>query len=728
MPLVTAAVLVYCAALLAASGRAIAATSCAVAIVIWHARGAGERYALAAIALAAGISASVANSALRSCQQGLLAQNAWELTLRADAAPGEFVPASHACSAGVRMSIVRGRAPLGAVVMARGEAFDARGAILIKNATIRIVRGPSLLPRWRSTVGKGIDARFGEDAPLVRALIIADMRDLSPTLRDRFAAAGLSHMLSVSGLHVGLIAAAVSFLAQLIGIGRRRADALVISLTAFYVLVIGAPLPAVRAAIMLGATSLSLAIQRPTSPWAVLAVGAAAPIIDPSAVLDLGFQLSIVGMVALIAAGSLVKRWEWLGVGGWRGTLYRGLVASTAATLLTAPLVAGTFGRVSLAAPLSNLVAVPVMAVLQPMLFLAVLLLPIGVVASFVADACKPLLAAIDWLATTTAQFPGASINVVADAFTITLACAASTALVVAAVSRFPGRSLVVAVACLAAIAWRPLVPTRGAWTELHMIDVGQGDALAIRSSQGRWVMFDAGRVWDNGDAGRRDVIPYVLQRGGTLAAFVLTHPHADHVGGASSVIEALKPSTYLDPGYAGRTSAYRASLLAAQRSRSRWRRVRPGDSLIVDEVRIAFLAPDSVWADTLPDPNDASTVALVRIGIVSILLTGDAERDEEAWLLDRQPSGLRADILKVAHHGSSTSTTQEFLDAVGPRLALVSVGAGNIYRHPSPEVMERLATAGALTLRTDRDGSITVHTDGQRIEVEARGERWRLK
>src|SRR5687768_10756965 len=138
MPLVTAAVLVYCAALLAASGRAIAATSCALVLIIWQARGSQERYALATITLAASVSANVASSALRSCQKRLLAQHAWELTLRADAAPGEFVPATHACGLNVRMSIVRGRAPLGAGVMVLGDAFDTRGAILIKNATIRV--------------------------------------------------------------------------------------------------------------------------------------------------------------------------------------------------------------------------------------------------------------------------------------------------------------------------------------------------------------------------------------------------------------------------------------------------------------------------------------------------------------------------------------------------------------------------------------------------------------
>lgn len=728
MPLVTAAVLVYCAGLLLASGRAVLASALAAATVVWHSRGSRNRWALGGITLAAIISASIANSAATSCQSRLLARKAWELTLGAEAAPGEFVPASHACGVMARLSVVSGRAPPGALVVTRGEAFEARGRILIKNASIRVVRAPGRLARWRSALGEGIDARFGEHAPLVRALIIADMRDLSPTVRDRFAAAGLAHMLSVSGLHVGLIAAAVSLCAQLLGIARRRADLLVVAVTALYVLVIGAPLPAVRAALMLAATSLSLAVQRPTSPWAVLAIGAAAPLFNPQAVFDLGFQLSVVGMVALIAAGALVKRWAWLTVGGWRGAFYRALVASTAATLLTAPLVAGTFGRVSLAAPFSNLVAVPLMALLQPMLFLAVLLLPVGAAAAFVADACQPLLVAIEWLATTTAQVPGASIQVVADATTITLACAASAAFVVATVSRFPGRFLVAGFACIAAVVWRPVVPSPASWTELHMIDVGQGDAIAIRSTQGRWVLFDAGRVWDSGDAGRRDVIPHLMNRGGTLAAFVLTHPHADHAGGASSVIDALNPPMYFDPAYAGSTSSYRASLLAARRGHSRWRRVRPGDSLIVDEVRIAFLAPDSAWADTLADPNDASTVARVQVGSVSMLLTGDAERDEESWLLSKQSSALKADILKVAHHGSNTSTTQEFLDAVAPRLALVSVGAGNIYRHPSPDVMERLAARGVLTLRTDRHGTITVHTNGRSVEVEARGERWRLK
>jgi competence protein ComEC len=164
---------------------------------------------------------------------------------------------------------------------------------------------------------------------------------------------------------------------------------------------------------------------------------------------------------------------------------------------------------------------------------------------------------------------------------------------------------------------------------------------------------------------------------------------------------------------------------VAARDAGTRWRRAVPGDSIVVDEIVMTVVAPARSWADSLKDPNDASLVARVRIGAVTMLVTGDAEAGEERWLLEHLGQSLRADILKVGHHGSNTSSTPDFIDAVRPRLALVSVGAGNMYKHPSPEVLRTLAAAGATTLRTDRVGTIVVRTDGRKIEVEAAGESW---
>ena len=211
------------------------------------------------------------------------------------------------------------------------------------------------------------------------------------------------------------------------------------------------------------------------------------------------------------------------------------------------------------------------------------------------------------------------------------------------------------------------------------------------------------------------------------VSLFVLSHPHADHVGGAASVFAALHPARFLDPGYVGTSPPYRAALGEAARDRIPWQRVHPGDSLVIDEVTLTTLAPDSVWATSLTDANLASTVLVARVGAIRFLFTGDAEAAEEDWLLARDPAALAADVLKVGHHGSSTSTTAPFLAAVHPRLALVSVGAHNSYGHPDAAVMQSLHESGAQVLRTDLAGTIVVRTDGRRLEVEARDERWSI-
>jgi competence protein ComEC len=262
---------------------------------------------------------------------------------------------------------------------------------------------------------------------------------------------------------------------------------------------------------------------------------------------------------------------------------------------------------------------------------------------------------------------------------------------------------------------------------ELHMIDVGQGDAIALRTAHGHWVLVDAGRAWASGDAGKSTIVPYIGRRGGVLDMFVLTHPHTDHVGGAATVLRALHPSTFVDGGFPGPATAYRDALATARATRIRWTRAHPGDSAFVDGVTIRFLAPDSALTAALVDPNLASVVTLVEVGDVRMLLMGDAERPEEEWLLAHEASALHADILKVAHHGSQTSSTEAFLDAVRPRVALVSVGEGNVYHLPTPSIMRRLAAHRAQVLRTDRLGTVVIRTDGHRIFVNASGDTWEL-
>jgi competence protein ComEC len=583
-----------------------------------------------------------------------------------------------------------------------------------------------VLEKTRSGAAKSIDRVFGADAPMAHALLIADQHRIPPEMKDRYARAGMIHMLSISGLHVAIIAGAVSLMLESVRLSRTAGAVLSVLLTFVYVGVIGAPAPAVRSAVMLAGVAASRSLQRPTSPWAGLALGAWVPLAEPATVLDLGYQLSVVGIAGLIASASLSRRVLESRMTGWKLRISRDLLTSTVATLVTAPIIAWYFGRLSLIGPLANLLAGPVIAVLQPLLFLALALSWIEPLARFLADAAHPLLAAFDSIAATSAAVPVSSVAVVPSLVTVAAGGVAVVALTAATVSRYPGRPIVAGAGCLCVVAWSPVLPMPyGGGVEMHVLDVGQGDAVLVRTDRGNWIIFDAGRVWRTGDAARSTIIPYIRSRGGNVRAFVLSHAHADHAGGAASLFRALEPDQFWDSAFPQGSDVYDATLRAASAAGVEWKRVRAGEIVAVDGVLIRFLAPDSAWTASLSDPNEASAVARVEYRSARFLLTGDAERAEEGWLLRNAAGELEADVLKVAHHGSSTSSGEAFLRAVRPSLAVISVGADNLYGHPSSDVLASLSRVGAETLRTDRYGTIVIRTDGQRITAEAKGRTW---
>jgi competence protein ComEC len=737
VPLIVLSLGCYLAGLLAgfagAAGSLVAALGAAgaAASVGWR-RGTTIATTFALLAATGFVVARASTAASSSCAATIPRRSTLSLVVQDSVSPGGYVAGDAGVCGRVWLSVDAGRAPAGARIVAIGDVARTQRGILIDHASITVSEGPSLLVRWRQAAGRAIDRTFRDDAPLVRALLIADRSELAPEVRDRFAAAGLAHILAIAGLHVGIIALAIELTLQLAGVPRSRANLLTIAAIVLYVAVIGAPIPAVRAAVMLVAYLVSRLAQRPTSRWAIVALGAAQPLIDPRVVLDAGYQLSVVGVTSMIAAARLAKR-----IGVHRlPSLTRApaliLVGTTVATIGSAPIVAWVFGRISLAAPVTNLIATPLIELAQPMLFAGMLLAPIHPLASILADAAHPLLAGLDRVASVTAATPGASILVSPTPLCAALAAVLSAAFIVACASRDWRGPARISAAAGVMLLWLPIASLRVAASsdgelELHMIDVGQGDAIALRTPHGHWILIDAGRGWRGGDAGRQTVVPYLGRRGGPLDLFVLSHPHTDHVGGAATVLDALHPDTYVDAGFPGPAEAYRASLDAARRDHVRWVRAHPNDEMAIDGVALEFLAPDSAWTASLVDPNLASVVVLVRYGETRMLFMGDAEQPEEEWLLANEREELHADVLKVGHHGSKTSSSERFLDAVSPRLALVSVGAGNSYHLPTPAIMERLAAHGARVLRTDRLGTIVARTDGRRLTIDAAGDTWDL-
>lgn len=683
------------------------------------------------VAVAAGVLvAAAAARDDRECVRQLrlepeLGRTDWRAVLDASAAPGAYTPARlkrGQCTVKASLAVRQGNAPAGATVRVGGIATVRGRRVAVIKASVTPVGSPGLLARWRAASERAVDRVFVRDRALAQALLLADMRGIAPEVKDRYATSGLIHALSVSGLHVGIIAAVSDLLlGVLLGANAGRIGTIV--LVAVYVAMVGAPPPAVRAAAMLGALAASRLLERPTTPWAALAIGALLPLHDPRIALDLGYQLSVIGVASLVIASRVNER-LFGEERHWWTPLAATALTSAVATVGSAPLVAYAIGRVSLIGVVSNVAAGPLFTVVQPMLFLGLVLSPLEPVARVVGDAVHVPLVMLDWVARASAAAPMAAFTLRPTLMSATLAGIATAAVFAIGAVRRPRVAVHVAAVAGVLLVWDVPRPGSGA-TEVHMLDVGQGDAVALRTQQGRWVIVDAGRGWTGGDAALTTILPHLRRYGGDVAAVILSHPHMDHIGGAATLLESVRPAVLYDAGFVAPGGGYRRVLDAARRLGVPWRRPAPGDSFVVDEVVLTFLAPDSAWTATLHDANDASVVMMARIGDRRMLFTGDAEVAEEAWLLANVPGGLRADVLKVGHHGSATSSSAPFLAAVQPLAALVSVGAGNDYRHPSPGTLDALAASGAHILRTDQVGPILVRTDGRSLSIHADGRTW---
>ncbi|MBT8488288.1 MAG: MBL fold metallo-hydrolase, partial [Gemmatimonadetes bacterium] len=263
-------------------------------------------------------------------------------------------------------------------------------------------------------------------------------------------------------------------------------------------------------------------------------------------------------------------------------------------------------------------------------------------------------------------------------------------------------RRLVAAYMAVAVVGWPLAVTLEGRGSlELLVIDVGQGDALAVRTPGGRWLLVDAGPPAD-GPAPAHPVVATLRARGvRRLEALVLTHPDADHFGGAGAVLTSFGVGRVLDPLLPAPKPAYADVLEIAQVQGVPWSAARAGMKWTVDDVEFEVLHPGEILPE---EANEASVVILLRWREFEALLTGDAGVDVER---DISSSAGDIEVLKVGHHGSRTSTGSDLLGVTRPELAVISAGRRNRYGHPHGEVVERLDEAGVRIVRTDVHGDI---------------------
>lgn len=579
------------------------------------------------------------------------------------------------------------------------------------------------------------------EAALAAGIVLGVRSGIDPAINDAFAAAGLTHVVAISGWNIAIVAALAAGAARpLTRLPRGRWLAAAVAATAVggYVLLTGASPSVVRAALMAGGLLLGrLGGSRSHALSALMLAALVMVIAAPAVVWDVGFQLSALATAGLIwFAASFERR-----LGRWPGLVREPVALTMAAQVTTLPVILLNFERLSLVAPLANVVVVPLVPVVM-------LTGALAAAAGALHGALGPLGGAVGWaaggaawlylrvmidLGLAAAAVPMASVPIAAPGwlpaawYPLVLLAARRGARSVPAAEDQPRRGddasggfatgllrpRVLGGATMLVLAGLTIA-TRGDG-QLHVmaLDIGQGDAILVVSAEGRTLLVDGGPDPDLVLRRLGQELPFWQRR---IDVMVLTHPHEDHVAGLVPVLERFEVGLVLDSGreYANPSYARFRSLAAAE-GPNVYHLARTGEHLALGSADLAVLYPSAADATApLPedDINNASVVTLLRSGSFSALLQGDAEAPVEAMLLQRHlvPD---VDLLKVGHHGSESSSTTAFLAAARPEIALISCGVDNEYGHPHRVTLEHLAAIPGLVVhRTDLEGTVDVAVD----------------
>jgi competence protein ComEC len=590
----------------------------------------------------------------------------------------------------------------------------------------------------RARVARWIGSRDELAGGIVTAILIGDRTGLPDEVRARLQAAGTYHVIAISGGNIAILAALVAGVLLLIGVtGARGAGAIIVAVVA-YAAVVNAGPSVWRATATAVAYLAARVIDHRTSPWNAMAVSAALlACAAPLDVRDAGFALTFGATAAIVEAASGVPRSPAAipVIGRVRSWLVASVVASVAAEIVLLPIAASVFSRVTCAGVVLNLVAVPLMTVAQ----LAGLVVVAGGAVEWLATIAGAVAAWAAVLLVESARLidvlPWLAIRVPRPSWFVVAVYYAGLAAAVWLRPSVADRSVrwssgrracaVITAACGILIVTGATPHVRSATADGRLLltgfDVGQGDALLVQTPGGRTVMIDSGGAGFDGaafDIGGRVLAPALWARGvRRLDILAITHGDPDHLGGAAALMRDFDPRELWEGILVPRHNASGAlRRLAIDRGSATVQQL-AGATVPLDEVSIRVLHPPAPDWERQRVRNDDSLVLELRHREVAILLTGDISAEVEGAIVPQLPAA-RTRILKVAHHGSRTSTGQKLLDAWKPQIAIVSCGRGNRFGHPAPDVMNRLDAAGVKVYRTDRDGEITFVSNGREVEV----------
>lgn len=571
----------------------------------------------------------------------------------------------------------------------------------------------------------------------VQAMLLGERQSLPPQSWQEFQRAGLSHILVVSGFNLSIIAAAFYYLLRLLRMRQRKLRIILSMLVAgLYALLIGAEPSMLRAAIVIVIFLVAKLTER--KPDLINLTAAAACInliINPNELFDIGFQLSYGAVFSLtILAPQLDRLFERppLEEGVGKFMFFSSLKATTIGTAAiffgTLPILAYHFHQVSLIGLITNILAIPLSGIIT---ILGIILVPLSLISNWVAslygEALQFFVRCLTFISGNASDFQYSIISVARPAFWgIMLYYFAIGYILSSPIRKVAYKKCVISAAFLLMLLLLR-IPLAYSITKIDgsltmtFFDVGQGDGILISTPNGKEYMIDVGGISVSGTTpAARSIIPFLKAEGvSSINALFITHMHADHYGGAPK----LASEKYIDRIYTcgEKTTSHLAWTLdsIAMSSGIPVTTLRAGNILALDEnVSLYVLNPEEAEPSAIGSRANHRSLALKLVyGKTSTLFLGDVEGVDEERLVQKYGEFLRSDIVKVAHHGSKTSSTTELIHTANPKYAVISVGKNNKFGHPSDEVIRRWFSSGATICRTDNDGAVILRSDGEHTQ-----------
>ncbi len=573
----------------------------------------------------------------------------------------------------------------------------------------------------RRAIDSSIRSSFGpEQVPIAKALLLGQKGDVETADRQAFARSGLSHLMAVSGLHVGFIIMPMWFLIPFVWsyrIGRHIGFVVMAAVLLMYCGITGFPASVVRASVMAILGAFARIYRHPREPINLMALAALIIlIVDPDSLWDTGFQLSFSAVTILLTVLPTLQRMLPVRLNRKPWSMLTGLIlVSVVVQIGLYPILASEFGEYSMAGTITNMAGIPLT---QVMILWSMAGLPLSAVLPNMATMLMWPADRAAWLLMEVASMAGSwewSWWYVPKPDAMIYPTWFMAAMMLAGIrGKHRWRMSIVLLACL--FGWKMSVVNTSLskpLVEVLFFDVGQGDAALIRTRSGSNWLVDTGVFSLGNESGGRTILP-VLRRLGveSLDGVVLSHPHADHVGGTLAIIESMPIDTLYEADFPTQSTIVAGYRAAARRNGVPIVTVRNGYLVDVDPtVRMRILGP--IDPEFHSDPNTASVILKLEVGEISFLFTGDADEEAEMLLINRYSPLLASTVLKAGHHGSRTSSSIPFLEAVSPSHIIVSLGLQNRYSHPHADAVERLRSTGADMHFTSLKTAVWLATDG---------------